>query len=59
MAWAFFEAVTNRGIQSQHFEADILEIFGTIMGSSGLCLRLGFNPGADVFGFCCVLLLEK
>ena len=21
----------------------------------GLCLRFGFDPGTDVFGFCCVI----
>ena len=37
----------------------IFKIFGIVPSSPGLCLRLGFDPGTDVFGFCCVLLLEK
>ena len=37
----------------------ILEIFETVLGSPELCLKVGFYPGTDVLGFCCVLLLEK
>ena len=36
-----------------------IENFGIVLGSPGLYLRLGFDPGIDVFGFCCVLLLEN
>ena len=29
-------------------------MFGTVSGSPRLCLRIGFDPRTDVFGFCCV-----
>ena len=28
--------------------------FGIVSGSPGLCLRIGFDFGTDVFGPCCV-----
>ena len=31
-----------------------MEIFGTSFGQSRTLLRFGFDPGTDVFGFCCV-----
>ena len=31
-----------------------VEIFGTGFGQSRTMLRFGFDPGTDVFGFCCV-----
>ena len=37
----------------------ILKFLRTVSGSPRLCLRFGFDPETDVFGFCCVLLLEK
>ena len=41
-----------------HFSPKILELnngqFGTIFGSPGQCLSIGFDPGIGVFGFCCV-----
>ena len=29
-------------------------IFRTVFSSPGLWLRFGFDPGTNVFGFCCV-----
>ena len=29
-------------------------IFCTVFGSLRMWLRFGFDPGTDVFGFCCV-----
>ena len=41
-----------------HFNPKILGLnigqFGTIFGSPGQCLSIGFDPGTGVFGFCCV-----
>ena len=59
MAWAFFGAITSHGIQSQDFGNGYWKCLETIPGSPGLCSRFGFDPGTDVFRFCCVLLLEK
>ena len=30
-------------------------MFGTVSDNPRLCLRIGFDSGTDVFGFCCVL----
>ena len=29
-------------------------MFELFLGSPELCLEIGFDPGTDVFGFCCV-----
>ena len=29
-------------------------MFGTVSANPGLCLRIGFDPGTNVFEFCCV-----
>ena len=29
-------------------------MFGTVFEQSRIMLRIGFGPGTDVFGFCCV-----
>ena len=30
-------------------------MFGTIFGQSRTMFEIGFGPGTDVFGFCCVV----
>ena len=32
----------------------IVGMFRIVSGSSGKCSRIGFDPGTNVFGFCCV-----
>ena len=34
-------------------------IFETIFGQSRTVLRFGFDPGTDVFWFCCVFLYHS
>ena len=36
------------------FRTSLDRIFGTVFGQSRIVLRFGFDPGTDVFGFCCV-----
>ena len=49
----FFGAVSHHAIQSQNLGLNVGS-FGTVSASPGLCLRIGFDSGTDVFGPCCV-----
>ena len=36
------------------FWDQMLECLGLFSGNLGLCLKIGFGPGTDVFRLCCV-----
>ena len=50
--WDCFQTV--RAEFSRLFSDSPDMIFGTIFGQSRTVLRFGFDPGTDVFEFCCV-----
>ena len=41
------------------FRGVTVRLFGTVYDSPGLCLRFDFDPGIEVFGFCCVLFFGR